>query len=84
MLAYLAILGATVSGYAGVKPWVIAAVAIALASISYVQHAHLYERGRELGLVSLLDSTLLRSLGNALAVASFCYAFGWVWRCAGL
>ena len=80
MLAYLAILGAALAGYTGVAPWVIAAAAIALASISYAEHAPLYDRGRELGLLRLLNFTMLRSFVNGLAACSIAYASGIVLR----
>ena len=82
MLAYLAIFGASIAGYAGVPPYAIAAAAIALASISYSEHADLYDRGRELGLSRVLNTVLLRSLLNGLVAAGAAFgagvAFKWV------
>ncbi|MFT7573896.1 MAG: hypothetical protein ACI9XZ_000258 [Alphaproteobacteria bacterium] len=50
MLEFLAIFGAAIGGFAGMPPWVIAASAIALASLSYAENYKLYRRGQELGL----------------------------------
>ena len=77
MLAYIAILGAAISGFAGVPAYAIAAAAIALASISYADHEELYERGRELGLFRVVNGTLLRSIGNGLLAAGIAYGGGW-------
>lgn len=80
LIAYLAILGAALSGYAGLQPWAIAAAAIALASLSYAEHHRLYERAEELGLGSLVDGVLLRSFGNALVATGGAYVLGLVLR----
>ena len=78
MLSYLAILGAALSGLAGIAPWAIAATAIALASLSYAEHQRHYERARDLGLTRLLDWVLLRSLANGLLAGGLAYAGGWL------
>ena len=80
MLAYLAILGAALAGFAGVAPWAIAASAIALMSISYAEHYGLYERGQELGLTDMLEWTLLRSAFNAVLACGGSYGLGWLMR----
>ena len=80
MLGFLAIFGAAVGGYAGMPPWVIAASAIALASLSYAEHYRLYRRGQELGLTDILESTMLRSVFNALVAAGGAYGVGWLFR----
>ena len=80
MLAYLAILGSALAGYAGVQAYAIAAAAIALASLSYSSHTEYYERGRELGLSRLVNFTLLRSLANGLVAASVAYGAGYAMR----
>lgn len=80
MLAFLTILAATLAGYAGVAPWAIAAAAIGLASISYTQNQKLYERGNELGLSQIVESTLLRSLLNAFIASGAGYGLGLVVR----
>jgi hypothetical protein len=76
MLAYLAIFATSIAGYAGAPPYVIAAAGIALASISYAEHAPLYERGRELGLYRLLNGVLLRSFLNGLMAGGLAYGVG--------
>ncbi|MGE0626295.1 MAG: hypothetical protein AB7O43_00620 [Hyphomicrobiaceae bacterium] len=76
MLAYLAIFGTSLAGYAGVPPYAIAACGIALASISYAEHAHLYERGRTLGLGRVLNGVVIRSLCNGLLAAGMAYGVG--------
>lgn len=80
VFAYLAILGATLSGYAGVQPWAIAAAAIALASLSYAEYGRLYRRGQEVGLSEVVDSVILRSFLNALIAAGGAYGLGWLLR----
>ena len=76
----LAVFGASLGGYAGLGPWVIAVAAIALASVSRAQYSDLYERGRDLGLLHVIDATMLRSFGNALACRGIAYGGGWVLR----
>jgi len=80
LLGYLAIFGASLGAYAGLGPWIIAVAAIALASASRAQYADLYERGRDLGLVHIIDSAMLRSFGNALVAAGVAYVGGWALR----
>ena len=60
MRGFLAIFGAAIGGYTGMPPWVIAASAIALASLSAAKHYRLYRRGQELGLSDVLDRTMLK------------------------
>jgi len=76
MLAYLAIFACTLAGYGGAPPWVIAATAIALAAISYSEHAPQYERGRALGLLDGVNAVLLRSLLNGVAAAAVAFGGG--------
>ena len=76
MLAYLAILGACIAGYAGVAPWAIAVSAIALMSLSYAEHHGLYRRGQELGLTGVLEWSILQSAFNAVVAASIAFGFG--------
>ena len=79
-LGYLAILGASLAGYAGLGPWVVAVAAIALASLSRADHGLTYERGRELSLYRIIDSVMLRSLCNAAIASTAAYGFGWLMR----
>ena|SRR5436190_10248724 len=79
-LGYLATLGASLGGYAGLGPWVIAIAAIGLASVSRAQYSDLYERGRDFGLIGIIDTVMLRSFGNALVAAGIAYVGGWVLR----
>jgi hypothetical protein len=60
--------------------WVIGAATVALASLSYAEHYGLYKRGAELGLFSHTDTTLVRSLFNALCATAAAYGFGVVVR----
>ena len=80
LLGYLAIFGATLAGYAGLGPWVVAVAAIALASVSRAQYADFYERGRELGAQQITDPAMLRSMCNAVIAGATAYGFGWVMR----
>jgi hypothetical protein len=79
-LGYLAIFGACLAGYAGIGPWVIAVASVALASLSRAQYSDFYERGRDLGLISIIDAVMLRSFGNALLAAGVAYGGGWLMR----
>jgi hypothetical protein len=79
-LGYFAILGASLAGYAGVGPWVVAIAAIALASFSRAEHGLSYERGRELGLYGIIDSAMIRSVFNAVLASATTYSFGWLIR----
>lgn len=76
MAGFLTIFAAALSGYAGVGYWAIGAAVVALAAISYAEHEALYRRGQELGLGRLIDSFLLRSLGNAIFVCVTAYTCG--------
>lgn len=78
MLEFLAIFGAAIGGFAGMPPWVIAASAIALASLSYAENYKLYRRGQELGLTDVLVSTVSRSAFNAAMAAGGAYGVGWL------
>ena len=80
MLGFFAIFGASLAGYAGMGPWVIAAGFLALASISRFEHASAYERGRELGLHGVIDAVMLRSLLNGMIACGAAYGFGWLMR----
>lgn len=80
MLSFGVILAAAISGFAGVGVWAVAACAIALASLSYAEHFHLYRRGQELGLTEALRSTVLRSFLNALVASGGAYACGLLLR----
>ncbi len=77
MLAYLAILVCSLSGYAGAPPWTIIATAIALAAISYAENGESYERANHLGLAHIVNVTLLRSLLNGLLAATLAFVGGW-------
>jgi len=79
-LGYLAVLGAAVGGYAGLELWIIAAAAIALASVSRAQYSELYEPGRDIGSDRIVNSVMIRSLSNALVASSIAYAGGWALR----
>lgn len=80
LIAYLAILGAALSGYAGLQPWAIAAAAIALASLSYAEHHRLYRRANEMGFSSLVDGVIVRSFVNALIATGGAYGMGIILR----
>ena len=75
-LGYLAIFGASLAGYAGLGPWIIAVAAIALASLSRAEHGLTYERGRELGLYGIIDSVMVRSVCNGADGQRCCL---WLW-----
>jgi hypothetical protein len=79
-LGYLGVFGASLGGFAGLGPWVIAVSAIALASVSRAQYPDLYERGRDVGLYRIIDAIMLRSFGNALVAAGAAYGGGLLFR----
>ena len=80
LLAYLAIVGTALAGFVGLAPWTIGAGAIALAAVSQSIYADLYRRGRDVGLATLVDGVMLRSLGNAVLAAAAAYGLGWALR----
>lgn len=80
MLAYLAILGAALAGLAGGPVWTIAVSAIALMSLSYAEHYHIYRRGQEMGVTDVLEATVLRSAFNAIVASGSAYGGGWLLR----
>lgn len=80
MLGFVTILAAALAGFGGVGVWAAVACAIALASLSYAEHYHLYRRGQELGLTEILRSMALRSFGNALIAAGGAYGGGCLLR----
>jgi hypothetical protein len=81
-LSYSAIFAASLCGYAGLPVWVIGAATIALASLSYAEHYFLHRRGASLGLSSLMDTTLMRSVFNAFCASAAGYTFGAIVRLA--
>lgn len=80
LLGFLSIFAASLAGFGNVGVWAVAACAIALASLSYAEHFHLYRRGQELGLTDVLRATVVRSFANGLVAASGAYTAGWLFR----
>ena len=80
MVAYLAIFGASLAGYAGLAGYVIVAAVIVLTSISYAEHGRTYTRARDLGLSDVADFVMLRSVLNAVIASGAAYGFGYVVR----
>jgi hypothetical protein len=80
MLAYLTILGASVAGFAGGPPWLIAVTAMMLSSLSFLKYGHIYERGRDTGFFALVDEAVVRSFFNAVVATSSAYGLGWLLR----
>lgn len=80
MLAYLALLGCALAGYAGSPPYLVAACTIALASLSYAEHGSLYRRGRDRGHARAVDAITLKSLFNAFVASAVSFGGGWILR----
>lgn len=80
MLAYLAILGAALSGLAGGPVWTIAVSAIALMSLSYAEHFHIYRRGQEMGVTDVLEWAIVRSALHAVLAAGAAFLGGFLLR----
>ena len=80
MLAYFAIFTSSIAGFAGGPLWIIAAAAIALSALSQIRYGHLYQRGREAGLLQMVDQVMLRSFANAFTTSAVAYGFGWLLR----
>lgn len=80
VLGFLSVFAASLAGFGGVGVWAVAACAIALASLSYAEHYHLYRRGQELGLTEVLRGAVLRSFGNGLVAAGGAYIGGCLLR----
>ena len=75
-MSFIAVFAVSLCGLAGLPPWTIAAGTIALSSLSVVRHNQNYERARSSSLANLIDSTLLRSVGNALIASGVAYVGG--------
>ncbi|MDX2258957.1 MAG: hypothetical protein NW205_08580 [Hyphomicrobiaceae bacterium] len=82
MLTYLAILTCTFAGYAGAAPLSIGLAAVALAALSYAEHARLYRQADELGLGDVVEGVLWRSLLNSVVAAAASYGLGTLLRLA--
>jgi hypothetical protein len=80
LLGYLAILSASLAGYAGVGAWIIAMAAIALAALSRAEHGVTYERSQELSVQGIVTSAIARSMLNGIVASAAAYGFGWVMR----
>jgi hypothetical protein len=80
LLAYLTILAVLLSGFVGAKPWVVAAAAIALSSLSAYENRELYDRARRSGLFERIDVAVLGSIWNAVLASGAAYGIGWLFR----
>lgn len=80
MLAYSALFGSALSGYAGLGLWAAALVAAVLVAVSQIQYGGIYKRAAETGYLDMAQSTLLQSFGNAIVASGVCYAGGWLFR----
>ena len=80
MISYVALYGVALSGYAGVGPWVIGIITLALAALSYAERSHLHARAIDHGMVDASRSTVLQSFGNALVASGAAYFVGVIFR----
>src|SRR5215470_462258 len=80
VLGFLAILAVALCGLAGAPAWAVPVAAIALASVSYARHHHLFRRAADLGLQDAVDQTLVRSLANGLVASAAAYGCGAAFR----
>lgn len=80
MISYVALYGVALSGYAGVGPWVIGIITLALAAFSYAEHSQLHARALDGGHIEASRSTIFHSLGNALVASGAAYAVGIIFR----
>ncbi len=80
MIAYMALMGAAIGGFAGAGVWLIAVSAVALAALSRAEYYHLYDRAAGLGLHDTALSTTLQSVCNALIASGVAYAGGCAFR----
>lgn len=80
MISYVALYGVALSGYAGIGPWVIAIITLALAAMSYAQYEHLHSRAFDRGMSEISRSTVLQSLGNAFIASAAAYSVGVIFR----
>ena len=80
MISYVALYGVALSAYAGIGPWVIGVITLALAALSYAEFGQLHTRALERGMTEESRSTILQSLGNALVASSAAYGVGMAFR----
>ncbi len=76
MIGFLAVFASSVSGYAGIGIWAIAASSLALAALSQAEYGWLYKQARDGGHDAAAQSTAMHSLANALLASSAAYVAG--------
>ena len=80
MIGFLALLGASLAGLAGMGPWVIAICAVALAAASRAKYDVLYLRVENMGLSTLASTTTLKSMLNATVASTVAFGGGLLLR----
>lgn len=80
MIGYFALSAAAIGGYAGLGPWVIGVISLALTALSYTDIAPLYQRAEQHGFTWVTRSTLIQAVSHALTASAVAYAAGAVFR----
>ena len=80
MIAYFALSAAAFGGYAGLGPWVIGVISLALTALSFTGIAPLYQSAEQNGFTWVTRSTLIQSIAHAVTASGVCYAAGAVFR----
>ncbi len=76
MIGFLALLGASLGGLAGMGPWVIAICSLALAAASRARYDELYVRAERIGLSAIASTTTLKSVLNAAIASTLAFGGG--------
>jgi hypothetical protein len=76
VIGFLIIFGASLAGYAGTGPWIVAIATLGLLALSYAERQGLIRRAAEIGITAMADRSLIGSLFNAFCATGAAYAFG--------
>lgn len=80
MVMYVVVGLAILVGFAGLPPWLIATLALALASVEWAKHYRAFRRARAWGFTWAADGIVLQPAAHAIFVCSVGYAAGWLLR----
>ena len=76
MVAFIIIFGASLAGYAGTGPWIVAIATLGLLALSYAERQGFLRRAAEVGVTAMAEGSLRGSLFNAVCATGAAYIFG--------